>query len=329
MTGVKSLSLALVLSGLGLVFASWAASGRVNAAPRNTAPVTRTPEDLRRRATALATYAGGEVTVGEVEDAIGIVAPHGLASASDWSTVHSKFAQLLQTELLEIEARRRGYANNDRVQIRIQELASDLMIAQVNQPLESYIPSTEELSEFFQSHQAELGAPELRRVIELVVSTEAEARALLPSFQAAANQALRDLIKTKSIDVASRTDDGYSRYFDRNGLLDDKSASVDPALAEAAYALAGIGATSDVVKLKASDGKQRYAILRLAALRPAYVPTLQQATPTARKLIIDERREQGRAQLEQDARKHFTAVVHPELLDKLPAELPPADSTRN
>ena len=327
MTGVKSLSLSLVLCGLAVV--SWAVSGHVKAAPRNTAPITRTPEDLQRRATALATYTGGEVTVGEVEDAIGIVAPQGLASDSEWSAVQEKYAHLLQTELLEIEARRRGYANNDRVQIRIQELASDLMIAQVNQPLESYIPSTEELAEFFQSHQAELGAPELRRVIELVVSTEAEARALLPSFQAATNQALRELTKTKSIDVASRTADGYSRYFDRNGVLDDKSASVDPALAKAAYALAGIGATSDVVTLKASDGKQTYAILRLAALRPAYVPTLQQATPTARKLIIDERREQGRAQLEQDARKHFTAVVHAELLDKLPAELPSADSTRN
>jgi hypothetical protein len=161
-----------------------------------------------------------------------------------------------------------------------------------------------------------------------VVATEAEARALLPTIQASSDQALRELAKSKSIDAASRSDDGYSRYFDHNGLLDDKSANVDPALAKAAFALSGIGATSDVVKLhddkddKHDKGKQSFAVLRLAALRPAYTPTLQQAGPTARKLIIDERREQGRTQLEQDARKRFPPVVKAELLDKLPAEIP-------
>lgn len=312
-------SLSLSRAFCALVLASLGGSGHAFAAPP-TSPA-RSPEDLARRATPIATYAGGEVTVGEVEDAIGIVAPHTLASASEWMSVQEKYAHTLQTELFESEAMRRGYATNDRVQLRIQQLAIDLMVArEVNQPLESYTPTNEELAEFFQSHQAELGAPELRRVIELVVGSESEARALLATFQAASNQELRELVKSKSIDVASRTDDGFSRYFDRNGLLDDKSGSVDPALAKAAFALSGIGATSDVVKLKGADGKSTYAILRLAALRPAYVPTLQQATPTAKKMIIDERREQGRARLEEEARKRFPPVVHNDVLDKLPLD---------
>jgi hypothetical protein len=191
--------------------------------------------------------------------------------------------------------------------------------AVIAEPMKSFVPSEEALQKFFKTRTAELGAPELRRVIELVVATEAEARALLPQFKSAQPDAQKQLIKQHSLDVPSRNDDGYSRYFDRAGTLDDRSASVDPALASATFALTGIGATSDVVALGGPE--KRFALLKLVALRPAYVPTFQQALPVMKKLMTEERREQGRAQLEQDARAHFPAKVRVELLESLPAEL--------
>lgn len=293
----------------------------VHAAPSGAGPLDAI--DAARRATVVGSYNGGEVTVGEVEDAVGTATPGSLEDMSRMSMVQYWYYQTLRQELLLAEAQRRGYGEMPAVRRRVEELAVDLMLgAVIAEPMKSFVPSDEALQQFFQTRQAELGAPELRRVIELVVATEAEARALLPAFQAAQGQALRDLIQKHSL-APSRNEDGYSRYFDKAGLLDDKSASVDRALATAAYALPSIGSSSNVFAL--SGPEKRFAIVKLIALRPAYVPTYQQAIPVMKKILTDEQRERERAKLEQDARAMFQPKVHDELLKLLPTELGPAD----
>lgn len=311
---MTSLSISRIVLGLALLLGAAGVSLHVQAAPN--------AEDEERRKTVIASYTGGEITVGEVETAIGIASPLSLAELSSMHMVQHWYDQTLRTELLLAEAQRRGYATNPQARRRVEELAVDLMLAGViGEPLKSWNPSDEALQQFFATRQADLGAPELRRVIELVVATEAEARALLPRFQSAQGEALRELIKQHSLDEASKKDDGYSRYFDRAGLLDDRSAKVDPALANAAFALPSIGASSDVVAL--SGPEKRFAMLKLLALRPAYTPTFQQALPVMKKLMTDERREQDRAELEAGARKRFPPKVHYELLNQLPAVIEP------
>jgi hypothetical protein len=285
--------------------------------------------DAARRAAVVATYAGGEITVGEVELAIGTASPTNLSDLSSPHMVHHWYLQTLKDELLLGEAQRRDYAHNPEVERRIKELSMDLMLhALINEPLEKWTPSQQELQEFFQSHQSEVSAPELRRVTQIVVATEAQARALLPSFQAAASPAaVRELVQKHSLDEVTRKEDGYSRYFDRNGQLDDKSTSVDPALAKAAFALSGVGATSDVVAL--GGAQKRFALLKLLAVRPAYSPSLQQASSVVKKLLTDEKRELDRAALEQDVRKRTPPVYHDELLKLLPADLTPPVPNNN
>lgn len=304
----------------GLALVAWGVTWHVHAAPPDPEPA-----NTARRALAVASFAGGEVTVGEVEDAIGTATPQTLAELGGAHMVRHWYELTLRQELLLSEAQRRDYAKNPRVHQRIAQLGVDLMLAGViGEPLKSFAPSDEALQQFWKTRQADLGAPELRRVIELVVATEAEARALLPRFQSAQADVLRELIKQHSLDVPSRNDDGYSRYFDRAGTLDDRSTSVDPALANAAFALAGIGATSNVVALAGPE--KRFALLKLLALRPAYVPTFQQALPVMKKLMTDERREQDRAALELAAHTHFQPKVRYELLNSLPAELVQTES---
>ncbi|HET8934163.1 MAG TPA: peptidyl-prolyl cis-trans isomerase [Polyangiales bacterium] len=313
---MRSLCKLRIFGGLALI--GWGVSLHVQAAP------SRSEEDEARRKTVVASYTGGEVTVGEVEDAIGIVSPLALTELKDSTMVQHWYDQTLRNELLLAEAQRRGYAKNFAARRRVEELAVDLMLAGViGEPLKTWNPSDEALQEFFKTRQAELGAPELRRVVELVVATEAEARALMPKFQSAQGAELRELIKTHSLDEASKNDDGYSRYFDRAGLLDDRSTKVDPALATAAFALPSVGAFSDVVALTPAGPQKRFALLKLLAVRPAYVPSLQQATPVMKKLMTDEKREQDRATLEADARKRFPPKIRYELLNSLPAEIVP------
>lgn len=306
----------------GLALVGWGASLHVHAAPSGSAPLDAI--DAARRDTVVASFNGGEVTVGEVEDAVGIATPDSLEDMSRMSYVQHFYYQTLRQELLLAEAQRRGYAELPAVRKRVEELAMDLMLgAVIAEPMKSFTPTDEALQEFFKTRSAELGAPELRRVVELVVATEAEAQALLHKFQAAQGSEQSELIKKHSL-AQSRDQDGSSRYFDSAGVLDDKSASVDPGLAKAAFALPPVvGLTSNVFAL--SGPEKRFGILKVLAVRPAYVPTYQQAVPVMKKILTDEQREKERAKLEQGARATFQPKVHDELLKLLPAELGPAE----
>jgi hypothetical protein len=321
MVSVRSLSHSRIWCALALL--GWGASLHVHAAPSGSAPLDAI--DAARRATAVATYTGGEITVGEVEDAVGTATPDSLEDMSRISYVTHFYYQTLRQELLLGEAQRRGYAELPTVRRRVEELAVDIMLgAVVAEPMKTFVPSDEALQQFFKTRQAELSAPELRRVIELVVATEAEARTLLATFQAAQGQELRELIKKHSL-APTRNDDGYTRYFESSGLIDDKSTSVDSALAKAAFALPPVvGTTSNVFAL--SGPEKRFAAVKLLALRPAYVPTFQQAVPVMKKLLTDEQRDIERGKLEDGARATFQPKVHDELLKLLPAELGAADS---
>lgn len=309
----------------GLALLAWGVSLHVYAAPAGSAPPDGLDAiDAARRATAVATYNGGEVTVGEVEDAVGIATPSSLEDMSRMSYVQHFYNETLRQELLLGEAQRRGYKDVITVRRRVQELAMDLMLgAVIAEPMKSFTPTEEALQQFYQTRSAELGAPELRRVVELVVPSEEEARTLLPKFQAAQGQELRELVEKHSL-AASRSAGGSSRYFDNTGLLDDKSASVDSALAKATYALPPVlGLTSNVFAMSGPD--KHFAMIKLLAVRPAYAPTYEQAVPVMKKILTDEQRERERAKLEQDARATFQPKVHDELLKLLPVELGPAE----
>jgi hypothetical protein len=308
----------LCLVGLGV---PWHAA----AAPSDSAPTSSA--DAARRALAVVSYNGGEVTVGEVEDALRrpVTLPNGKTLGEPPGSPQEALYRTLETELLEQEAQRRGYDKQFRVRYVFLDTGIQLLLdKEVDQPLRGFVPTEDELKRYFAEHKTEIDAPELRRVTQIVVATEAEARALLPQVQAADGAALRDLVNKHSIDAVSRQDSGYSRYFDDQAVLDDRQGSVDKGLAKAAFALPGIGATSDVVALAdatdAGKGKGKFAIIRLAALRPAYLPTLEQARAVLTKKVTEERRTNATNAVAEEARKRLAPVYHYEVLDSLPAQ---------
>lgn len=297
--------------------------GNALAAPSDAA--VQGSAEAQRRAIAVATYDGGEVTVGELEDALAQASPRIRERTRGPAGLHELLEQTLRTELYQREAKRRGYGKHDRVRrVTLDTAIQFLLDAEVDRPLREFEPTDELLKQYFAEHKSEIDAPELRRVIEIVVATQAQARELLPQVRAAEGQALRELVMKHSIDSASRKDSGYSRYFDREGVLDDHSSSVDKGFARAAFALSGVGATSEVIPV---DGK--FAIIKLAAIRPAYLPSFEQALPVVRKRVIEARRTRQTNAIVERARKRLEPVYHYDVLDSLPAELPgPTTSTR-
>jgi len=301
---------------LCLLATALAAPCGVKAAP--TDPAASGTAEAKRRATAVATYDGGEVTVGEIEDAIRGSSPVTQDRSGEPEGLYGWLERNLVFELELQEAERRGYGANERVVKTVQDTAIQFMLdADVDKPILAFQPSQEQLMQYFQEHRSEIAAPELRRVTMLVVDSSSKAHELLPRFKAAKGQALRELVQANSLDEASRKDSGYSRYFDREGNYDDRSAKVAPQLAQAAFALPTVDSISDVFPV--NDG--RFAIIRLAAIRPAYEPTFEQALPVVRKRVVEERRSSMTEAVANQALKYLQPVVHDELLELLPAEI--------
>jgi hypothetical protein len=92
---------------LPLVFA-----GASSAASGQSSPTVRADQaNALHRGLAVATYRGGEVTVGELEDAIAASSPLVQQDALEPAALRALLARSLQFELMAIEAERRGYGN--------------------------------------------------------------------------------------------------------------------------------------------------------------------------------------------------------------------------
>src|SRR5690349_12917351 len=72
----------------------------------------RTPADLQRRAQAVATFEGGQLTLGEIEDAVERQSPMMRARYADQKNLKDLYEKTLRFSLLAAEAQRRGYDKN-------------------------------------------------------------------------------------------------------------------------------------------------------------------------------------------------------------------------
>ena len=102
------------------------------AAPTAAAPVEDKAE-TERRSKPLITYQGGEVTVGELEDAIVRQSPFMRARFQDMGARRDLLEKHLRFELLAAEAERRGFANDPTVVQAIKQNAvQGMMKAEVD-----------------------------------------------------------------------------------------------------------------------------------------------------------------------------------------------------
>jgi len=91
-------------------------------------PSASEASERTRRAQAVVSYTGGEVTVGELEDAIAVSSPLAQQSALAPEQLRALVDRSLRFELMAIEARERGYAHSERVMQAVKENSVRLMI---------------------------------------------------------------------------------------------------------------------------------------------------------------------------------------------------------
>jgi peptidyl-prolyl cis-trans isomerase C len=288
--------------------------------------VKRTPADETRRAQPLATFEGGQLTVGDMEDAIERQSPLMRARYTDPANMKELYDKTLRFALLAAEAERRGYAQKDSVAQAIKQNAVQaLMAADFDESSAALAVSKDEIKKYYDEHVDEYVQSALQRASQIVLPTEADAKALLAEAKAADLRAFRQLARDKSIDAETKERGGDLRYFDASGKVrDEQGATVPPAIARAVFALKNVGDTAPA-PIKVPNG---FAIVKLTGSRPALSRKLPEAEETIRVRLWRERRQKAIEDFVAKLKTETPPELHPELasainLDDAQAGEPP------
>jgi peptidyl-prolyl cis-trans isomerase C len=293
---------------------------------RPAAPVSA--EEQARRAEVVVRFDSGQLTVGQVEDAILGKNPFMQQRYMTSDAVRSLLERSLRFELLAAEAQRRGY---DKHKVVVHEVKQNEVHALIRDEFDSQLTADSipaaEVKAYYDSHHDEFARPETRRASVLWAATEAEAQALSAQAHAAADlRAFRELVRSKNGDAGLGQRGVEMRYFDAHGKVFEPSeadTSLDPALAQGVFALKNLGDTSAVLKTESG-----FAIARLAGVRPAQTETLAQAEQRIRMRLWRERRDAAIDAKLASLRKETQTEVHPELIDAVKLDAAPAAPTQ-
>jgi peptidyl-prolyl cis-trans isomerase C len=276
--------------------------------------------DQKRRAQAVAGFAGGQVTVGELEDTIGQQNPYMRRRYQQPTGLKELLDRLLRFAILSGDAERRGYGKDNSVQEAVKQNAvQQFMKAEIDDKLpESSVPKTE-IEQYYKDHLSEYVQAATQRAGLFVTATEEEAKALIPQAKVMDLRAFRELARSKSLDEASKARSGDLGYFDAQGVVHgEPGPAVAPDIAKAAFALKSIG---DVAPkpLKLAAG---FGVLKLTGQRPAVSRTLADVQDAIRTRLWRDRRQQAVEQLLASLRTQYKPEVHPELVDAIKLEEP-------
>lgn len=271
-----------------------------------------------RRDAVIARVGDDAITVGEVEDLLND-APAPVRQAYLAPGRRREFVEsLVHTALLAREARRRGLDRQPEVAASVRRILSQRL--QQVAVLEAISPASvtdEEVRAYYEAHRTEYQQPEYRRATVAITADRAAAEQFTTAARAARGdmRRIQALVRERSVDTATREHDGDVFYFQRTGQATGGSASVEPALATAVFALARETDVTDPVPV--SNG--RFAVGVLTGVRPALDRSITDigVVNSIRGALVRERRSTRERELLEDLRRRYAPEMHPEQLDAL------------
>jgi peptidyl-prolyl cis-trans isomerase C len=305
-----------------------ASEGRAHNTPPRAAAASKPadPDEIARRNLVVATFEGGSVTIGELEDAILDRNPVMQARYQSQDAVRALLDRSVRFALLAAEAKRRGYdkapavvmaANQSAVQHLIQHEFDDKITP-------DSIPEAE-IKAYYSAHIDEFVRGEGRRVSVAMLADRAAADAFYAKVESLDLRGFRELARAQSLDETNKQRGGDLPYFDASGKgFDAPDTAVDPAIAKATFALKEVGETSRPIQVG-----ERFAVIRYSGVRAARDETLGEADDRIRQRLWRDRRQAAiDAHVEQlKQAQHY--AVHRELIDAVQLEsgppLPPSD----
>ncbi|MGD8861562.1 MAG: peptidyl-prolyl cis-trans isomerase [Myxococcales bacterium] len=296
------------------------------AAPTRAAVASpKTQDDAARRAQILVKFDGGEVTVGELEDAIARQSPFMRKRYMKRSELQKLLEKTVQFELLAREAERKGFGERPSVQQAVKQNAVQAMMKrEFDDEMNAESIPAEDVKAYYDEHIDEYVRPAMRRASHILVATRKEAMELLAQAKEADLREFRQLAREKTTDEATKLRGGDLRYFDAKGRLrGQQEPTVPPAIARAVFKLKNVGDTVPA-PVKVEGG---FSIVKLTGHRPALSRTLQDVQDTIRLRLWRKRRQEAIEALIARLRKEHPPELHAERIEWIELDEPemPAD----
>jgi peptidyl-prolyl cis-trans isomerase C len=319
MLGMKQKLLFLLLVAAAAAIPLVAASAQPKSSEG--ASKSNSPEDQKRRAQVIATFVGGQITVGDVEDNINQKNPFMRKRYLNTKQLEPLLDEMIRSELLAKEAEKRGYGKNKEVVQAVKQNAVQSLIKEEFEEKLSIdsIPAAE-VKKYYDDNIDQFVRPAKRRVNYILLSTRQEAMKLMPEAIKADLRAFRDLARKNSIDEQTKLRGGDLRYFDKKGVVNERvDTKIDPAIVRAAFALKNVGDVApSAVKVKGGFG-----IIKLSGKRDADSRSLKEAEPQIRKQLWRQNRKKLMDDFIAQLREQYKPESHPELMEAIKMEHAP------
>jgi hypothetical protein len=264
----------------------------------------------------VAAFTGGRITLDDMQ-AVLDHRPRSLqvAAASANGRQHL-LSELVDYDLLVLEAERRGYRARPITRQAAQRAAVDALLADTQQAA-APAPEAAEIAAYFAEHASDFQRPALRRASHIQLASEAEARALVASLVAAgaSREQFAALARERSEDKRTRRQGGELGYCDEHGQAWERTAADNcpTAIAQAIFALGN--QTGLVPEPVAHDAL--FSVVMMTGQMPAKMPTLKKVRPAIVEQLTQRARAQRLAALLARLRAERPVAMHLELLQSL------------
>jgi peptidyl-prolyl cis-trans isomerase C len=285
------------------------------AAPSTPAADPNDPAEIKRRAQPIATYNGGQVTVGDLEDAITHQSAFMRGRYHDVENLKELLDKTLRFSLMADEAARRGIDKEPGVREAVKQNSVQRLIKTEFDDKQSpeSIPKAD-VEAYYKEHIDEYVQPALQRAALIVVASEKEAQDILAQVKTADLRTFHQLARDKSLDQATKTRGGDLRFFDATGKLRGEPPGTAPLpLVKAAFALKTIG---DVAP-KPIKTEQGYAVLKLTGSRAAISRKLADVEESIRVRLWRDQRQKNIDAFVAALRTQYKPELHAELVDAI------------
>ena len=236
-------------------------------------------------------------------------------------------SEIIDAELLALEARRRGLDKDSAVEDAIRQILREAMIAQARRglPAPADIPASE-VRAYYEANADKFSEPERRRVAAIVVGDKALGEKVLKEAQkAGSSSAWGELFLKHSLTAPK--DKSAAPPLDLAGELgivgppgDQRGAHprVPEPVREAAFRIGSVGAVGE--ELVEADG--RFFVVRLSGLTGGHRRELAEAERSIRVALLQQKMQDQERALEDELRKKFPVEINEAALSsvKLPEQ---------
>jgi hypothetical protein len=305
-----SLTFAAVVLHIARGSAQTPAAKEAQPVPHAAASSKRSSADDARRAKVLATFDGGRITVGDMEDAIANKSQLTRASIATGDGPKRFLDEMVRYDLLVREAERRGLAAHSSVLDATRQAA----IAGLQARPEGKDPEISQaaIAAYFAEHRDRFQHGEQRRASYLELADAAAARAAIAELRGKDRQQFAQYAREHSRDERTRRQGGELGYFVRDKQAEGAMV-VPPEVVAATFALERIGDVSS--KPFAVHGG--FGVVMLTAKVPAVSRALAQVEDQIREQLTEQERLRQLDALVARLQAQVKPEVHPELLDAI------------